>query len=833
MRNIAKKVLSILLVLVVCFSLPNVVIAADTPLKAVHAFSDADNQHHLLTLLELNDTAYIKASDALQLSGYDDYKEENGKVIFEYGKHIVEFKNGQKEYDGVFYYPLRLLMDALSTRYHYEETTDTLIFLTCDTYYENLLEDCESVFLDDYTLDFYEGTGWQVAGVYEILGGMRFDALWGGYQRELYEEAVAGIIAEEDISSLSTIKQGDSIMSKLSKVLSFVEKDIDGIKTYEEFLGTDLDGVIKAYSQLNKLIPGISVKNAIEILEYVENSSANAELYSNAVKYGLVDNEYVTDENLSYATELVYAYYDENKPTYEAVIQSLVDDVQKDILDKIPVEKITVELIKEAVGYEVGGIYINAAYVKLAKLIFDELGMKERSTAVMQTVACRNIQEVAIDQFINSRSLSSYVTLDGYAAQKERAKTIKYTTILYLRACQYAYSLYEFDDTLNFATEYWSSKTESAISTISAYSDDELALSVINEELELTSVKTYEAQDEYAFIPSMLRVKDWNSGADDTCPSISFKEDMSCELSFNMAEWMLDCIASYEVFLCKDGTKLIKVELGDTVIGDGKSHKTTWFYLIETENGEWSYYGEDIGFTYFETVYSAINEQQILISYAEVLSEASNFEGQYQWTEGEIFDILTLRESESGSVSFDASWYRTADIDKAQGKMYGNLVPFRYKYYHEGLNEYFYETTGLIAIVGETAVLTIFDTSLPYIEIGSYTYQKQDPVSVDNSIFDGTYWWLTFGQTIGSNYVAKFYKDGTFSAVSMASGSVSTGTYDYYMGTLVINLDPYYNVYFNKKGSDFVSVEEYPFQVGSGHYTISPDSNAIYEDYIE
>ena len=833
MKNLTIKIISVFLIVAMMFSLPNIASASGTSLVTVHAYSDADEQHRLVTLLELDDTVYISGKDAFLLSGYKNYKEESGKIIFEYGDHKVEFKNKQEQYDGIFYYPMRELMDELSTRYYYEETSDTLLFLTCSTYYENLLSDCEDVFLSDYTLDFYEGTGWQLAGVYEILGGMPFDALWGGYQRELYEEAVSGIIAEEDESSLSVIKQGDSLMSKLSKILNFAEKDINGIETYAEFLGTDLDGIIEAYSLLNNLIPGISLKNAIAILDYVENSTANAELYSNAVKYGLVQNVYIEDNNLRYATDLVYAYYDENKPTYEAVLKSLSNDIRTGILDKIPVEQLTIELIKKEFGNNIGGIYINSAYVKLAKLIFDELGMKERTTAVMQTVACRNIQEAATRQYINGRSLKSYVTLDGYTAKSERAKTVKYSTILYLRACQYAYSLYEFDETLGFATNYWKEKTEEAISVISAYSDDELSLVVINGEFDLSSAKRYEIQEGYSFIPAEICLQDWEGGIEELCPSITFRDDMICDIRFNMCEFVQDFSAGYELLINQSGDRAIKVDLTNVVIGDSRAEGFTYFYLIEVEEGLWQYYGASTGYTYSWSLYEATNKNTVLSKnkYVEEINE--DITGEYQLVDGNVLDILTVEDFTNGEITFDTVWHRTAGMNNVTGTSLGSIIPFHYEEYNEGLNEYFYATTGILEIKGDTIELTIFDTKLPYIETECHTYKKAELVETDEGIFDNTYWWLSFGQTMGTNYAAKFNSDGTFKAASTGSGIVSSGTYEYYNGTLIINLDSYFNVYLNKEGSGFVSVEEYPMQVGSGHYVISPDENASYEDYVE
>ena len=788
MKTIIKRVLCAVLILAIVFSLPTVV-SAETSLTYVHAYSDADNQHRLLALVEISGSPYINANDALLLSGYEAYQEDSGKATFHYGAHKVEFKDDQKEYDGVYYYPLKELMDALSTRYYYEEATNTLIFITCSTYYENLLADCESVYLDNYTLDFYEGTGWQLAGVYEILGGMRFDVLWGGYQQEIYKEAVAGIITEADTENLSTIKQGDTVMSKLAKILNFVEKDINGIKTYEDFLGTDLDGVIKAYSLLNDLIPGISVKNAIEILEYVQKSSSSAELYSNAVAYGLINNTQISDWNLSHSADLVYAYYGNNKPTYEAVIQSLVDDVRNDILNDIPVGQITVDLIKKAVGSELGGIYINSAYVKLAKMIFDEMGMKERTSAVMQTVACRNIQEFTINQYINIRSLNSYYALEGYSAKNERAKALKYSTILYLRACQYAYSLYEFDDTLGFATNYWKEKTQAAISLISSYSDDELSLVVINKELELSGVEYYEKPGNYSFIPAVLEFKDWSAGAHDTCPTITFKEDSSCDVVFNMAEYMLECSATFEVYMTVDGERFVKVNLGNIEIEDGKTHKTPIFYLFEAIDGTWEYYGEGIGFT---------------LVCGKTVQDTELAVGVYFPDESR--DSLTIEEhGANGDISFSASWYRTADISDVVGTVYGNVVPFTYARHDANLDEYYDETVGVLEFEDGKIILTLFETTLPWIEIGSYSYaywgsEEEVQTSYNKSVLldmqsDERGWIRTnyydSQQVYVEDMLIKFHNDGsvTYFVGTPWGGDV---IYEKYTGTYKITHDTLY-----------------------------------------
>lgn len=610
----------LLLALVFCLSAAVPVYAEDMPRVTVRAYSDATEQLRPLTLLDYQGTAYINATDALILSGYENHRGINGGILYEFGAHKVAFRGDGLLFAGAPYYPLKELMDALSTRYYFDEAAGTLIFLTCDSYYENLLSDCTDVFLDGYELNFYKGTGWQLASAYEIIAGLRFiDLVIGKYDQDHYEQAIAGIIAESDESALATLKDGNSVMSKLSTLLDFAQTDINGLETYGDLFGTDLDGVIEAYSILNGLIPGVSIKDAVGILEYVEDSAACGEVYPNAVKYGLANNANIHNRNLIEATKRVYNYYDTNKPTHEAVISSLLYDVGTGIVGEIPVGELTADLLKEAVG---SSIYINSAYIKLAKLIFDELGMKERTTAVMQTVFCRNIQQAAIEQFLKYRTMD-YEMDDP--EKGEIAKTIKYSTILHLRACQYAYSLYEFDDDpgVAFSTQYWKEKTTAAITNISAYSDEELSMIVDNETLSLDGIQGYLApENEGAAIPLDL--------FDGTYWSISF--------GFTIAANYAAKFYSNGTFVACNGnpgslTEGIYKCMGDILYLSFGAH--------ETPDGTIAY-SDDITYQFDGTKFTSVEEytsQNIPLHYSITPDPSATFETWYEFNKQENEDF--------------------------------------------------------------------------------------------------------------------------------------------------------------------------------------------------
>ena len=94
-------------------------------------------------------------------------------------------------------------------------------------------------------------------------------------------------------------------------------------------------------------------------------------------------------------------------------------------------------------------------------------------------------------------------------------------------------------------------------------------------------------------------------------------------------------------------------------------------------------------------------------------------------------------------------------------------------------------------------------------------------------LFDETYWHMSFGQSLGFNYVAKFSMDGTFVALGMGSGEYIDGTYSYTSGELTIVFDiagfgyPE-TVQFRGDASGFTSINKYAMQVGEEYYTISP-----------
>lgn len=119
-----------------------------------------------------------------------------------------------------------------------------------------------------------------------------------------------------------------------------------------------------------------------------------------------------------------------------------------------------------------------------------------------------------------------------------------------------------------------------------------------------------------------------------------------------------------------------------------------------------------------------------------------------------------------------------------------------------------------------------------YTETATSTSLQQQVIK--NDMFNNTYWLLCTGQTMGSLYHTKFYKNGTFDAVTQ--GGLSHGTYKVVDDKLFISVDYVKNAEFIKTNDGFRSKIKYQMQVDSGYYEIFPitedDYLKSYQNYV-
>lgn len=103
-----------------------------------------------------------------------------------------------------------------------------------------------------------------------------------------------------------------------------------------------------------------------------------------------------------------------------------------------------------------------------------------------------------------------------------------------------------------------------------------------------------------------------------------------------------------------------------------------------------------------------------------------------------------------------------------------------------------------------------------------------------DTIFDGTYWNIVTGQTMGSMFQAEFSPDGSLLALSTGGLYITPGTYTYEDGVLTLTFGWVNGVRFIQDGSGgFISEQEYEMQVGYDSYVVTPSDGALFKEYAD
>ncbi len=126
--------------------------------------------------------------------------------------------------------------------------------------------------------------------------------------------------------------------------------------------------------------------------------------------------------------------------------------------------------------------------------------------------------------------------------------------------------------------------------------------------------------------------------------------------------------------------------------------------------------------------------------------------------------------------------------------------------------------------------------NLKILENSNILENLEEFVSNSNQVsLDNTYWQLSFGQTLGSSYIARFNEDGTMLACCLGSCTFSSGSYKYENDNLYITLKDanidYDDATFVSNDLGFVSDKQYPMQVGTDYYRIQCAEKDIFMEY--
>lgn len=464
-----KKRLALILLMIVIAINDTPILAEETPQSYyILAYSTSSNKEFILPILYYNEEAYIEATLAASLAGME-YSVKEDAFVFSKRSYIIEIpQSSSTNHKNRPYLPMRETMDALHTTYIYNDQGQ-MVFIHCSSFPEDLKAEVCEIFQvtgdsPDFSLSYLENQwGIGLATVYNIISGLRVDYLWGGYQKEQYSAVIADLMINEKNDILELASDGNELLNDL-----ITAGRLDGSLEQRDFLGYPYDDYLEAYDILNGSIPGLSVENGLHIIQNISTALHASELYANGIKYTLIDHPdlkgYLRD-----SSEQVYAYYDKNKSTLISILSEMSEDVFNGYL-------------KDRSDVFIDHLGINTYWVKATELLFRKLGLNEKTTAAERTLICAEIQT------ISKKVVSSALSKTELSA--DDILKIKYGTVLYLRACQYAYSLYEFDEDLAWASRFWAEKTDERLARLASFDDNELISPVQNKALEMDLVSS-------------------------------------------------------------------------------------------------------------------------------------------------------------------------------------------------------------------------------------------------------------------------------------------------------------------------------------------------------
>lgn len=421
-----------------------------------------------ISVLKIDGSAYLTAEDAARLSKMEYSKNDSNDCVFTKEQHQVIYSGQTKDLNGVTYVRMQDAMDQLSCQYTYSSSLEAIVFDPTENFIENLLLDCSTVFnrcalprIDE--IPFAEATV-RLYGF--VSSGWNPKYAWGGDRCEHYEDTLWGIMmpSENESALLSIAEDGNKAAKTVSNILKFSDEVLSlDIAELETLVPSDF---MSTYTMLNEAIPGMDVSDYLGLLEKAYSSQYASTLYANAVKYGLSKNRAIDDIQLSAAVQKASKYFEDET----LLVQSFIEDWAINYAEK-GFEELGKAALKETLENTVSYSSIS---VKMAKLFSDEvLGMKKTAGAVLTLLDCAEIQKEARSQYEkNCTRLNS----------KEAILAMKYSALLYVRACEYGYEKYKSSGSAGEACyEMMQPITSSFIEQLASYSDHELTRAVKNE----------------------------------------------------------------------------------------------------------------------------------------------------------------------------------------------------------------------------------------------------------------------------------------------------------------------------------------------------------------
>ena len=369
-------------------------------------------------------------------------------------------------YHGERYLPLRETAAQLYLRYAYDEEQELVIFHHTERLPDELIDLARFILGDDggeHAFQRYNLHG--VVGAYDTIlpsvynflsGGFienTLNLLTGDYVKDKYVECLEQILIRTDdnftkelVGFLKKLNKGTdayvSAVGDAAKTYTYLEKN--GVDVYDQFgpyvfaFGVKMSRQDEVFQALDQVL--LSPSRIIQLYNLVHLEDQSKLVYLRAFEYGLMKNSHLKEtggKDLEEAVKVIDTCLNNEVGLFGTTLWNALMDKAKKADEKFLKKLFTPE---ETMEFEdiVYGLTDSLAASALQLILDKVIKIEERTNAVEMTALLANVQDAAV---MNIRD--HYDNSDDYDPL-----AVKYSLILYLRACQCAYHMYELEPNL-------------------------------------------------------------------------------------------------------------------------------------------------------------------------------------------------------------------------------------------------------------------------------------------------------------------------------------------------------------------------------------------------
>ena len=489
-----KRVLSVVLILCLLsqVSLISVQAYSSAPVY-VRCYMSATDRKEALELRELDGQVYLQAADlgrAAQMNVGFEPSHRRAKFFREGG--AIAYLLDYTVLDGKYYVPLQEGADALGVSYTYFPDAKTLVMDYSPILPGDFAALCKEILSggnlpgSPYFLGYIpQADAYGLATVYGVLtqsGFLPTDLLslaTGHYDQSLYATAYHDILTVEDGGKTELEKYLRERKKDADVLVQFLKKEHQSEESLEQLLNR---AGVSLYESADSVWLGSSTKDLLaissaigsspisigDVLDTYHNMNLNytANLaYVKALQYGTTDVSEAEEKNLYQATQRINAFLDEKGLTLKEGLREIVYLGGLDTAN-IGLEKLFQQTSSLGTNIATGLVKRISEYYTASKV-----------SATEQARVLTDIQ-------INARNaIPSYNILQS----NYDPLALKYSTVLYLRACQVGYLNFKDEKGLKSIAQMAADGAKEKMLEVLSY-PDELLLPVKNQPLDLSQI---------------------------------------------------------------------------------------------------------------------------------------------------------------------------------------------------------------------------------------------------------------------------------------------------------------------------------------------------------